>query len=149
MLDHRMCKCILTMTNYIQLISGRWPFNNASKQLNCAQAAILNCTNIPAQQFCEEICDQLICDDKTWETTNVKLLEVLTCLEEVQIGLQGLEASVLEETGISGFFKDVSAISKQCRNIISAIEELWCYRTSMMSNLADRCGQRELLYQTL
>lgn len=137
------------MTNDIQLISGCGPFNNASNQLNCAQAALLDCTNIPAQQFCEKICEQLICDDKSRGAANVKLLEVLARLEEVQVGLRGLEASVLEETGISEFFKEVSVISKRCRMIISAIEELWCCGTSVMSDLADRRRQGELLYQTL
>ncbi|KAG1737375.1 hypothetical protein EDB19DRAFT_1829489 [Suillus lakei] len=94
------------MTNYIQLISGCWPFNTASEQLNCAQAALLDCTNIPAQQFCEELCDQLICNVKTQETTIVKLLEILMCLKEVQVGLQALEASILKEMGMSRFFKE-------------------------------------------
>ncbi|KAG1720902.1 hypothetical protein EDB19DRAFT_1835762 [Suillus lakei] len=110
-----------------------------SQQFNCAQAALLDCTNVPAQQFCKELCDQLLCSVETWETAICKLLEVLTHLEEVQVGLQALEASVLEEMGMTRFFKE----------IIAAIEELWCYGTSGMSDLADRRRQGDLLYETL
>ncbi|KAG1733451.1 hypothetical protein EDB19DRAFT_1830966 [Suillus lakei] len=106
-----------------------------SQQFNCAQAALLDCTDVPAQQFCKELCDQLLCSVETWETAICKLLEVLTHLEEVQVGLQALEASVLEEMGMTRFFKE----------IIAAIEELWCYGTSGMSDLADRHRQGDLL----
>ncbi|KAG1884311.1 hypothetical protein F4604DRAFT_1676961 [Suillus subluteus] len=44
---------------------------------------------------------------KTQETAICKLLEVLACLEEVQVGLQGLEGSVLEEMGMTRFYKEL------------------------------------------
>ncbi|KAG1728756.1 uncharacterized protein EDB91DRAFT_1085996 [Suillus paluster] len=92
----------------------------------------------PVQQFCKKLYDQLLCSVETWETAICKLLEVLTHLEEVQVGLQALEASVLEEMGMTRFFKE-------CKKIIAAIEELWCYGTSGMSDLADRRRQGDLL----
>lgn len=104
------------------------------------------------QQFCKGLCDQLIYSIETQETTICKLLEVLASLEEVQVGLRGLEGSVLEETGLTRFHKEVCAISTQCKKTIAAIEELWCYGESGISgipDLADRRRQGDLLYKTL
>jgi hypothetical protein len=72
--------------------------------------------------------------------------------QEFQVGLQGLEGSVLEETGLTRFHKEVCAIYTQCNKTIAAIEELWCYRASGISgipDLADRNRQGDLLYETL
>ncbi|KAG1841764.1 hypothetical protein F4604DRAFT_1690253 [Suillus subluteus] len=81
---------------------------------------------------------------KTQETAICKLLKVPAHLEEVQVGLRGLEGSVLEEMGMTRFYKE-------CKKTIAAIEELWCYGTSGMSgipDLADRRRQGDLLYET-
>ncbi|KAG1729492.1 uncharacterized protein EDB91DRAFT_1085715 [Suillus paluster] len=92
---------------------------------------------------------QIVIVPESKQTTRMRsktqLSHVLAHLEEVQVGLRGLEGSVLEEMGMSSLYKE-------CKKTITAIEELWCYGTSGVSgipDLAERRREGDLLYETL